>query len=669
MDMLKRIKLLVVFAIAILIFVGCAPSSLISAASRGDSGAVNKHLSEGSNPDEENFLGMTPLMSSARNGHVEIVETLIAAGAQVDTQSESGMTALIAAATEGHLEIVGILISGGADINLVTDRVRTALIEATINQHTAIVQLLLASGADPHVADIGGKTALDWAASTKNETISIMIHAHINNPNAQTESPSVEPTDSSGKDPISSQSVRSTVGRSVPSAVLIALLFIIFRHWPAMKRLMMPFHKQGDYSQAGFVPLRIMYRNPFSNPVFYRFLLPLFTTIYLVGLIVLESRYSDSSLDSWRDIYFIVGIWAFTLLFMRDIRYMVLIVLLPFVVIYILTQSLFSALFGAAIVLSILFAYSYEDNYVFDLTSSRIKFENGKNLDGSQANLLFKYASYPLLLLKPAQQLLDAAYKTILMVDRSFNPFAMLFTIIMTIINSNFQDLELTYTSSTSTSLAQTLASLLVYANVSRYIFRIDVFKFIQVDFLRMLAVHMPHSEESSNKLLEPEQNDDDQIENPSLNYNGPLLSASDRFTDLSHIPTPIFKNAFLFFALDMILTLATLLSFSIIPGVSSEQIATLSVVIKFPLYVVFLTASAKRFYFWFTTKLKINPASISSQEEIQKRLDIQASLESLLKAMMKQQGDRSNYIDISGNKYLQDLAGKTGDELPNIHL
>jgi len=94
-----------------------AGESIHIAASVGHIEAVKQHLTAGTNVNERDDYGWTPLHYAARWGHKEIAELLITAGADVNAKTDDGETPLHRAASEGHKEIVELLIAKGADMN------------------------------------------------------------------------------------------------------------------------------------------------------------------------------------------------------------------------------------------------------------------------------------------------------------------------------------------------------------------------------------------------------------------------------------------------------------------------------------------------------------------------------------------------------------------------
>ncbi len=96
---------LLLTTIAAVLIVGCAvtqapkPSiakapaiSILDATAEGKIKAVKQHLTAGTNVNERDDYGWTPLHPAAVFGHKEIVELLIAKGATVNAKANDGRT-------------------------------------------------------------------------------------------------------------------------------------------------------------------------------------------------------------------------------------------------------------------------------------------------------------------------------------------------------------------------------------------------------------------------------------------------------------------------------------------------------------------------------------------------------------------------------------------------
>lgn len=80
--------------------------ALSYAAGRGDISGVKRLLESGSNVEEPDDFGCTPLYMAALRGSAKIVDLLLSKGAEINAQNKDGYTALMKAAQYGHAETV-----------------------------------------------------------------------------------------------------------------------------------------------------------------------------------------------------------------------------------------------------------------------------------------------------------------------------------------------------------------------------------------------------------------------------------------------------------------------------------------------------------------------------------------------------------------------------------
>lgn len=134
---------------------------LIHAIRDRDTKLTRSLIKLGSNVNQPNSVGYTPLGEAVTQGSFEIIQDLLEAGADPDCGSES--TPLYAAAVQGRIEIAALLIQAGADVNLSSDG-ETPLMGAAAEGNMNIVQLLIEAGADANARTQDGKSALTRAA-------------------------------------------------------------------------------------------------------------------------------------------------------------------------------------------------------------------------------------------------------------------------------------------------------------------------------------------------------------------------------------------------------------------------------------------------------------------------------------------------------------------------
>ena len=102
--------------------------------------------SYGTDAEETQVGGFTPLLFAARNGDVEVARRLLDGGADANDTAPDGASALVVAAHSGHRELVFLLLDRGANPNA-SGAGYTALHAAVLTGDIEVVEALLAHGA------------------------------------------------------------------------------------------------------------------------------------------------------------------------------------------------------------------------------------------------------------------------------------------------------------------------------------------------------------------------------------------------------------------------------------------------------------------------------------------------------------------------------------------
>ena len=123
--------------------------SLLKAAKDGSPWKCRQLLEAGSDVEERNKKGFTPLLLAAYFGKAEVCELLLEKGkVNMEEATPGGNTALKLAATEGHTSTVALLLSRGARVDTRNKDGCTPLLAAVQKGFTKVCKLLLAAGSD-----------------------------------------------------------------------------------------------------------------------------------------------------------------------------------------------------------------------------------------------------------------------------------------------------------------------------------------------------------------------------------------------------------------------------------------------------------------------------------------------------------------------------------------
>jgi len=104
------------------------------------------------------------IFTASLMGNLEVIQGHIQAGTDLDQKDPYGSTPLIIAATFGKKEVAMALIEGGADLNLTNGDGATPLHSAAFLCRTEIVKALLENGADKTIKNNTGHTAFEIVA-------------------------------------------------------------------------------------------------------------------------------------------------------------------------------------------------------------------------------------------------------------------------------------------------------------------------------------------------------------------------------------------------------------------------------------------------------------------------------------------------------------------------
>ncbi|HTO62978.1 MAG TPA: ankyrin repeat domain-containing protein [Bradyrhizobium sp.] len=137
--------------------------ALKQAAFQGETERLVALIAAGTNVNEPDCGGDTPLMLAAARGYANIAAILLRNGADVSARNDEGRTALHQAAYGGHVATVEALLGAGSPINARDNGGSTPLICAAFGGSIDVAMALLTAGADTKIKNIYGYGALDIA--------------------------------------------------------------------------------------------------------------------------------------------------------------------------------------------------------------------------------------------------------------------------------------------------------------------------------------------------------------------------------------------------------------------------------------------------------------------------------------------------------------------------
>ncbi len=142
------------------------PNYIAMSSSANNPGQVMWYVSQGFDPDQPDYTGVTALMYAALNDNAQIAYILIShSTAHLDVRDKFGNTALHLAAQRGSLDVMRELLEAKAPVDVPNHEGITPLMMAANNNHVEAVKLLLKYGADASKQDFTGRDALGWAGN------------------------------------------------------------------------------------------------------------------------------------------------------------------------------------------------------------------------------------------------------------------------------------------------------------------------------------------------------------------------------------------------------------------------------------------------------------------------------------------------------------------------
>lgn len=152
--------------------------SLSEEAECGTPESLTEWLRQGSDPNEIDAYGYTPLVNCSIRGCIKSAKILINNGADVNMKAIHGYCPLHAAAQNGYAELAELLIDSGADTEVKNDDGDTPLMLAIRSEHTAVVDLLCKRGCNMHTHGFDNIDPIDYAINKRNLYLSDVLMKH-----------------------------------------------------------------------------------------------------------------------------------------------------------------------------------------------------------------------------------------------------------------------------------------------------------------------------------------------------------------------------------------------------------------------------------------------------------------------------------------------------------
>lgn len=152
--------------------------SLSEEAECGSPESLCQWLRQGSDPNEIDPYGYTPLVNASLRGCIKSVKILLANGADVNKQAMHGYCPLHAASQNGFNELAEVLIDNGADTEVKNEDGDTPLMLAVRSEHAHVVDLLCKRGCNIHTHGFDNIDPIDYAINKHNIILSDVLMKH-----------------------------------------------------------------------------------------------------------------------------------------------------------------------------------------------------------------------------------------------------------------------------------------------------------------------------------------------------------------------------------------------------------------------------------------------------------------------------------------------------------
>ena len=144
---------------------------LLLAISLGHVDIATYLIESGSNPNEKNESGETPIFMAIDNGNLKMLELLIQKGANINIEDKTGLTPLDLAVRQNSPDMVGLLVQNGVNVKKVDKLGWTPLHRAAFLGHLEVAKILKNCEADINARDKANRTPLFYADKEGHEEV------------------------------------------------------------------------------------------------------------------------------------------------------------------------------------------------------------------------------------------------------------------------------------------------------------------------------------------------------------------------------------------------------------------------------------------------------------------------------------------------------------------
>ena len=445
---------------------------------------------------------------------------------------------------------------------------------------------------------------------------------------------------------MSPNTISNTIAAALPTFAIV-----LFWLWKPTGRLLIPFHKLGDATQVGFFSLRDLSNpRPFASQMYRQVSMPIFVTVYVVNVFLVEAVSYPRALNEPKDTIFLIGLWLFVMVYAGSGITTIASAAFPFLLGYFtFGQSVFAGSMAVVLVVAFWHTAAYPQIYMLRNSISALRSREHTFLNGEQTtfpkfdNLRHVIGRWvPKILVVP----LVAQIYFLFSGSSSFS----------TIIDNPFLDQY------------ETWVLLIIYGPFAIDILLGGIFAYIQLDLFTFLSNYVFGRIQQIEAPLEGQLPESEDIDRTASN---PFISVNDQVPDLSQLPLPKFRIALSFVAIDIFFSILSITDLPLLPGLTLRDVDLLAATMKIPyvlnvISTIYLDSQANRF-----SAGRLSSQSPTVRGESEYRKSIKRSLDRLLDLILARQNEtkRSSYIDVRNNHYLSSLANDSTQFEGKVHL